>query len=116
MGKAVDGVVLCTSKPDHRLRERLPHRLRIGEAPGNDLSRKCDRQALGELQPLDRFGSDPRRQVDLRSCADDLGNLARATEPLVGGDESNAEPVGELDVERVGEPESVSPGPSATQQ
>ncbi len=24
MGKAVDGVVLCTSKPDHRLRERLP--------------------------------------------------------------------------------------------
>ena len=35
MGKAVDGVVLCTSKPDHRLRERLPHRLRIGEASGN---------------------------------------------------------------------------------
>ena len=66
VGKAVDGVVLCTSKPDHRLRERLPHRLRVAEAPGNDLSRKCDRQALGELQPLDRFGSDPRRQVDLR--------------------------------------------------
>ena len=39
MGKAVDGVVLCTSKPDHRLCECLPHRLRVGEAAGNDRSR-----------------------------------------------------------------------------
>ncbi len=106
-----------SGEPGNLLLEGSVQRHRVGEPGSDDLAGKCRGEALGELEPVDAIGGDPRRQVDLlgNGSVDQGGDVGGGRRPIQGdseiidGGDSRAKVTGEAGQPEVGSPPGKGP-------